>query len=467
MTITLSTSWIDPSGPDCTKAQLLERIRAFRTAPPAYTPDVIDRIVSVGLEVAAEARGRASAGFAQSFHETAGYRYGGQVQPGQLNFGGLGADNSGVSGGAFPSVWHGWMAFWAHHMNYWWGPFGNWPSFAEPFIEHAFRHRNVMDAGYGGIIQTIGDYTNGRWAWSPQYPKGTLQNGYAQAIVTGANAILSLPRGDVSPPPPSGAQIPGFQWFPARDTHFTKGRTQRIRGGAQHYTAGTNSLAWLTSTSGASDPSKRVSSTVLIKANPTLLDRGWQLVNLEDTAWTTAFANPYTASSEYEHTGTGTIPDIAYEVMSQTWVDIDRETKQRNLGSIDIVRGHNEWVGNPNLICPDGIDVRRVQRRFEELLAGDRDPRILVHGNPFGEFGYQLGFRGWLEKLGAHLYPQNPEAGALAIAGWALEDEWRGVDGASYQRTELGVLKWTPGLPAPWDVRWKRYDDPLPKRSSE
>src|SRR5690606_24542562 len=152
-----------------------------------------------GLAVAELARGRASLGFAQSFHETAGLRFTGQVQADQFNFGGLGATNDGAKGGRFPTVRDGWMAFWAHHMNYWWGPFEEWPDWAAMFVPHAYRNKDVLDAGYGGVVTVVGDYTNGHWAWSPQYLRGSYDNGYAYAIRDGANAILALPRGEEEP----------------------------------------------------------------------------------------------------------------------------------------------------------------------------------------------------------------------------------------------------------------------------
>lgn len=163
------------------------------------------------------------------------------------------------------------------------------------------------------------------------------------------------------------AQISGFKWREADSNHYDRGRTQKIRGGAQHYTAGTNSLDWLTKTS-----NPPVSATFLVKHNPTLDDRGWQLVRIEDTAWTTAFANPYTVSIEYEHTGKGAIPDAAYDVLAQTWIDIAAYVKAHNLGEIPLnregIKGHKEWVNNPQLTCPDGIDVDRIVRQIDALV---------------------------------------------------------------------------------------------------
>jgi hypothetical protein len=166
------------------------------------------------------------------------------------------------------------------------------------------------------------------------------------------------------------AQIPGFEWFPANDTHHTKGRTAKITGGAQHYSAGTNSLAWLTSTSGKDDPKARVSATFLVRKDATLERRGWQLVRIEDTPWTTSFANPYTVSIEYEHLATQSISDMDYEVLARTWYDVYLYLLERpHLGALNAIRGHKEWVNNPSLTCPDGINVGRIVERFNQLKA--------------------------------------------------------------------------------------------------
>lgn len=200
-------------------------------------------------------------------------------------------------------------------------------------------------------------------------PAGDLNNpnGYLRAVIDFMNA-----HADGGEEPPMAAQIPGFIWQPADAQHYTPGRTMPIRGGAQHYSAGTNSLAWLTTTSGVTsgDP---VSATFLVKHNPTLEDRGWQLVRIEDTAWTTASANAYTVSIEYEHDGRQPIPDRAYTVLAQTWIDIAAYVASRRLGSIPLdrtgIRGHKEWVNNPRLVCPDGIDVDRIVAEIRARTA--------------------------------------------------------------------------------------------------
>lgn len=210
-------------------------------------------------------------------------------------------------------------------------------------------------------IREIYEHPSGKvWA-----PAGDLNDpaGYLRAVLDFMNANEDTPV---------TAQIPGFQWVPADSRHFTPGRNQRIRGGAQHYSAGTNSLPWLTVS-----PQSNVSATFLVKHNPTMDDRGWQLVRLDDTPHTTAFANPYTVSIEYEHDGSQPIPDIAYDVLGATWADAERYVQQHGLGDFsEGIKGHKEWVGNPGLICPDGIDMLRVVDRWQHYRTPATNPDL-------------------------------------------------------------------------------------------
>jgi hypothetical protein len=194
---------------------------------------------------------------------------------------------------------------------------------------------------------------------------GPNADNYVAGLVRRANAYVAEEGSYL----PMAAQIPGFAWYPADADHYQRGRSEKIRGGAQHYTAGTNSLNWLAKTS---EP--EVSVHFLVKHTPTLEDRGWQLVRIEDTAWTTAFANPYTVAIEYEHKQGQDITDIAYEVLAVTWAEITRYVTDRSLGAIETIAGHKTWVNNPGLTCPDGIDVGRIVTRWNALMKGGDPP---------------------------------------------------------------------------------------------
>lgn len=287
---------------------------------------------------------------------------------------------------------------------------------------------------------------NGKWA--------TPGTNYGQDIARLANELVAF-AGDM----PMAAQIPGFLWEPADQNHYSPGRTALIVGGAQHYTAGSNSLAWLTRTS-----QPPVSATFLVRHDATLDNRGWQLVPIEDTAWTTAYANPYTVSIEYEHQSGQAIPDSAYETLAQTWVDVTHYVEQHGLGDFSQgVQGHKTWVGNPSLVCPDGIDIGRIQRRYAELLGATSSDALILPGNPYGAVPVVLGFRAWVETMGRARNPGDLNAGILAVTGYPMRAEYGGDDGHSYQPFERVTLQYTAGVAPPWDiVPLLRADDAPP-----
>lgn len=199
-----------------------------------------------------------------------------------------------------------------------------------------------------------------------------------------------------------------------------------------------------------------MSATFLIKNNSTLEDRGWQLVRIEDTAWTTAFANPYTVSIEYEHNGRDPIPGIAYYVIAQTWIDIAEHVRQHNLGTITLdragIRGHKEWVNNPALICPDGIEVDRIVREIESILNVQPDPNaLLLPGNPFGEVPVMLGFKGLYLDTGKAKYPNDPLAGGLSLWGYPERPE-ESTSYGSRQVFERAIFRYEAGKQRPWDL---------------
>ena len=244
------------------------------------------------------------------------------------------------------------------------------------------------------------------------------------------------------------AQIPGFTWVPAATTHYRKGRTDKVRGGAQHYTDGTNSVPWLTTTS-----NPPVSAHFLIKHNPTMSDRGQQLVRMEDTAWTTAFANPFTVSIEYEHKAHQTVSDTAYAVIAQTWIDIAKYVKEKGLGEISLTRQgikpHKEWVNNPALICSDGVNVDRVVQEIAKRL--DEKPLPPTESNDPNAQKFDTGY--WMvnvmyEGIGmVNMLDFYREKGGLPILGMPLEGmHMEVVDGKRVfkQRTENVLLEFWP-----------------------
>jgi hypothetical protein len=344
---------------------------------------------------------------------------------------------------------------------------GNQRTIRHPGIEHLPQwndpERRSAYARFASVIDSARDavyrvndpsfaYSNAQTIlevisiWAPSSDDNKPQ-GFAQYIADRINEWQQ----EFPPEEPMTAQIPGFKWLPAKGSHFSRGRTQKIRGYAQHYTAGTDSRAWLTWQS-----SPPVSSTFLIKHNPTLEDRGWQLVRIEDTAWTTANANPYTVSCEYEHTGHGTISEDAYTVMAQTIIDTAAYVKHHDLGKIRLdrqhIRGHKEWVGNPDLICPNGVIMDRLVKRVQEL-----NNELIVNGIKL--YG---AMRMLYETLGNR---------AIAVLGLPLTEEFEAtVDGVERRVMiwERAVTGWYPedkphGVPPshPMHVRCLTIDEAI------
>ncbi|MDR2735422.1 MAG: glucosaminidase domain-containing protein [Puniceicoccales bacterium] len=99
--------------------------------------------------------------FAQMCHETNFLQFGGQVDPKQNNFAGLGATDNGASGASFPSVEIGIRAQVQHLKAY--------ASTSE--LNHSCvdpRFENIVKAGYRGTAKTLSDLA-GKWATDPLY----------------------------------------------------------------------------------------------------------------------------------------------------------------------------------------------------------------------------------------------------------------------------------------------------------
>jgi hypothetical protein len=361
---------------------------------------------------------------AQILHETAAWQS--EYARERNNPGGIGAINSDPDQALwFETPEDGVRCHVAHMLNYVHGR-GAW-SVNDP--------RGLPD-GYYGVVDVLKDLEQ-RWAWSPpvEYAATAPDKRYGGMLAKHANALVTFAN-DGSWEPPMVAQIPGFKWYPADADHYERGRGEKIRGGAQHYTAGTNSLEWL-----ARNSTPPVSVHFLVKHEPTMDDRGWQLVRIEDTSWTTAFANPYTVAIEYEHKQGQSISDTAYAVLAQTWKDIAGYVTAKGIGNIPLtragIRGHKEWVNNPQLVCPDGIDVDRIVREAQGSTPPPTDwptvppavPDPHRTSNPFGrDF--------WVPKQFAVLMASTP----FQLTGFVMEGarEWVNPEGETLiiQHTE-------------------------------
>lgn len=339
----------------------------------------------------------------QSSHETNDWKYTGAVPASYHNMAGIktrtATGDRPEDHQQFPDDETGVIAHFQHLAGYG-GKKAN--EFPDPLVDPRFH----LITKHTTTIEGLG----GAWAPSPTY---------GQRVATRINELKAT---DI----PMVAQIPGFTWVAADGRHHTTGRTQRIRGGAQHYTAGTNSLAWL-----STSPNSDVSSTFLIKHEPTLEERGWQMVRIEDTPHTTGAAvNPFSVSIEYEHDGRQAIPDIAYTVLAQTWLDAAEYVQQHGLGEIPITRdgiqGHREWTGG-GTICPADLDVDRIVREAQAILNPTPGPEPSLpmpvtrpdpwrENNPYSkDLWLPNAFIAWIEQHGGFLtvgYAMRPMGAA-------------------------------------------------------
>jgi hypothetical protein len=189
---------------DLNMAEVPRLITRQQAKPPAYTPDIVDRILGRVRANARRTRIPASIVLGQMLHETNWLRYGNDVQPGQYNFAGIGA-TGGVPGLSFPTPEAGVDAVHGHHLAYLLGLPANVPNALQDLVAADPRYVAAATSPGGGKVRVVGDYTNGRWAYTAALPVGSLENGYARAIVDGSNALLAGAPAAVQP---TGVPLP-------------------------------------------------------------------------------------------------------------------------------------------------------------------------------------------------------------------------------------------------------------------
>lgn len=85
---------------------------------------------------------------------------------------------------------------------------------------------------------------------------------------------------------------------------------------------------------------------------------------------------------------------------------------------------------------------------------------------PGAKFPFVRGFAGYVQRIGAIVYPPNPALGALSHFGLPMEAEYEGIDGNAYQRTERYVLQWQPGVAPPFDIIGLIRGHKIPERKA-
>lgn len=277
MTLTLQTTVRAPLGEapnDLTEAAIVARFTGG-----AYPSTIVARFAASVLLHARQTRIRASIVAAQIAKETGNFRFGGQVAPSQFSLAGIGATNDGAAGVVATSIEVGVAMVFAHHLNYQFGAFAKWPAELRAYQRYAVRNAAVVGAGYGGVVRIVGDFTNGRWAYTPTIPVGSLDNGYARGIVDIGNALLAASAakgGSVAVPKPTVSSKPSPNRNGYGSPHDPKAICLHITAGS-----GASALSWLTS------PASQASANYVNMEDGTV----HELVPPTESAWANGAVN--------------------------------------------------------------------------------------------------------------------------------------------------------------------------------
>ncbi len=148
-----------------------DRARSFLHSKNVHAPDYIDIYIDMGKKYGL----RWDAVFAQSCKETAFWKFGGDVKPGQNNFCGLGTFG-GKPGASFESPSDGIEAQFQHWHVYFYG--GDLPAGVKDLDP---RRNAVLSSGNAGKLQYVEDL-GGRWAPSKDYGDSIVRDYLAHML---------------------------------------------------------------------------------------------------------------------------------------------------------------------------------------------------------------------------------------------------------------------------------------------
>jgi hypothetical protein len=156
-------------------AQIVAWFKAKAPADAVYSASVpIEQLVQMFMEESADENVRADIAFAQSVVETRYFAYGGQVQPFQNNYGGIGACDSCHGGIAFPDARTGVRAQIQLLRNFADTGSRSW-NLAHPLVAQLFPTAKSYDNyRYKGKAPDWFDMGNGNWASAPDYANTVL-----------------------------------------------------------------------------------------------------------------------------------------------------------------------------------------------------------------------------------------------------------------------------------------------------
>lgn len=173
--------------------------------------------------------------------------------------------------------------------------------------------------------------------------------------------------------------------------------------------------------------------------------------------------------------GTGNMQSIGIELCVNSDGDIQktrdnaawlvRKLRGETGIPVDRVVQHNHWSGKncPTLLRQSGwaAFVAAIQDAPEPTPEQPVDKWVIPNG-PAKNAGFQHGFRSWLETQARARFPDDLNAGALAITGYPEADEYGAADGCSYQVCQRMTLRWTPNTEPPWDIVPLLRGEPIP-----
>jgi hypothetical protein len=167
-------------------AQIVAWFKAKAPADAVYSASVpIDQLVQIFMEESADENVRGDIAFAQSVIETRYFAYGGQVQPFQNNYAGIGACDSCHGGIAFPDARSGVRAQIQLLRNFADTGSRSW-NLAHPLVPQLFPTAKSYDNyRYKGRAPDWFNMGNGNWATSPDYAYAVLNKYNAMRAFSG------------------------------------------------------------------------------------------------------------------------------------------------------------------------------------------------------------------------------------------------------------------------------------------
>lgn len=439
--ITLQTPMVGPV--DCSAASIMDAISRYPHGNAQLSTADIQQFADAHVKWSNIFGRRTSIVVAQTLHETGYLRFGGDVLASQHNFGGLAA-TGGVRGASFDSVDEGVCAVYVHHMPYEYGAVDHWPAAVRQYAHLDERIDEVLSAGYGGVVTVIGDYTNSRWAYTKTIPVGSLANGYAQAMVDGANELLTIGGGTTVTQTDDSVAT----WQPS--PNYGVGRDGKaIEYIILHTTEGSydSALGWLR------NPKAQASCTYLASADGS---RVAQLVREADTSWGAGNLdyNQRGVNIEQEgHAAKGGFSDGLYQTVGAL---VGRIAQRHNI-PLDRahVIGHMDVPDPNNPALEGGIDHHRdpgPHYDFDRVIAiakgGTMPAQPVTDPNVYTDpvTGYHIigGMYARWGQLRTALASISPDEVVLVV-GHAVSNEEKQTDGSIVQRFEHQTWRWRHG----------------------